>query len=209
MFGKKPDNSIFVPNFPFNVRNNCQSARWMIEDEEYGSKLSLSVLKFSKFYGDLGMTFNQIWGQIWFIAESGELPKDIVCCTYIKTKSLRDFNRCVASVQCSEKQPEHGIFTPEFVKNSGQTIDENGDPKKTTYYSLKWSWTADRSSSKWTIEQLEQCATDPANQARMIDVQGTANMICVDNLPPHELATIMMQRQSAEYSALPPAEIPM
>lgn len=40
--------------------------------------------------------------------------------TYVKNRSLNDFNRLVASVQSRGVEPATGIFVPEFVKHSGQ-----------------------------------------------------------------------------------------
>src|SRR4028119_953280 len=98
VFGAKPPNALLVPEIPIAVRNNCQIGKWTIGDTEYGSKCSMTILKFSKFFGDLGKTSQSLWAQIWFVAESGELPKGVVMVTYIKTRSLNDFNRLVISV---------------------------------------------------------------------------------------------------------------
>ena len=136
VFGVKPDNAIIVPELPLTVRNNCQSGKWTIGDNEYGSKVGMTILKFSKFFGSLGQTINTIWGQLWFVAESGELPQNVLMVTYVKGRSLRDFNRLVASVQSQGIEPAEGIFIPEFIKHSGQKPDDSGVIKPINYYSL-------------------------------------------------------------------------
>ncbi|MBK4732354.1 hypothetical protein JJD41_21150 [Oxynema sp. CENA135] len=189
VFGTKPENAIVVPELPLAVRNNCQSGKWTIGDEEYGSKLSMTILKFSKFFGSLGQTHNTLWGQIWFVAESGELPKGVVMVTYIKGRSLSDFNRLVASVQARGIEPAEGIFIPEFLKHSGQKPDETGVLKPINYYSLKWDWLE---RSEWdSLEQAAAVLSDSQNLSRMIDLESTTNMVCLDNLPPHEIACLM------------------
>jgi len=196
VFGSASDEEILVPDLPLNIRNNCQSGKWTIGDMEYGSKVSMTVLKFSKFFGSLGQTSNTIWGQVWFVAESGELPQNVVMVTYIKSRSLRDFNRLVASVQCRGVEPAEGIFIPEFTKHSGQKPDETGVFKPINYYSLKWNWVE---RSDWQmVEKAATLLAEPANQSRLIDLESTANMICLDNIPPHEIAKLMMAYQCSD-----------
>jgi len=194
VFGRKGENEILIPEMPLAARNNCQSGKWMIGDEEYGSKCSMTIIKFSKFFGNLGQTQDALWGQIWFIAESGELPQGVVMVTYIKSRSLSDFNRLVASVQARGVEPATGIFVPEFVRHSGQKPDETGVLKPINYYSLKWSWVE---RTDWTmLEQAAAVLADSSNLSRMIDLDGTKEMICLDNLSPHEVAVLMAAKAS-------------
>lgn len=189
VFGAKPKEALLVPEIPITVRNNCQSGQWTIGDSDYGSKASITILKFSKFFGSLGQTSHTLWGQLWFISESGELPQGVVMVTYIKNRSLNDFNRVVASVQARGVEPATGIFVPEFIKHSGQKPDDNGIVKPINYYALKWSW---NERTDWSIlEQAAAVLADPSNQSRMIDLESTRHMICLDNLPPHEIASLM------------------
>ena len=197
VFGAKAANELLVPEIPIAVRNNCQSGQWAIGDTDYGSKCSMTILKFSKFYGALGQTENALWGQIWFVAESGELPKGVVMVTYLKTRSLNDFNRLVTDVQSRGIEPATGVFIPEFTKHSGSKPDDAGITKPINYYSLKWSW---QERKDWAI--IEQAATvlsDMSSQSRMIDWAGTSSMQCLDNLSPQEAACIM-RGDSNNYS---------
>ena len=189
VFGSKPKDSILVPEIPICIRNNCQSGQWCSGDTDYGSKTSMTILKFSKFFGNLGQTKNTLWGQLWCVAESGELPRGVVFVTYIKSRSLSDFNRLITEVQARGVEPATGIFVPEFVKHSGQKPDENGIVKSVNYYSLKWSWVE---RTDWAIvEQAAAVLSDPSNLSRMIDLEGTRDMVCLDNLPPQEIGFIM------------------
>ena len=191
VFGAKPKDAILVPEMPIAARNNCQSGKWAIGDEEYGSKCTMTILKFSKFFGSLGQTQNTLWGQIWFVAESGELPAGVVMCTYIKSRSLNDFNRLITSVQSKGVEPATGIFVPEFVKHSSQKPDENGTLKPINYYSLKWAW---EERKDWSmIEQAAAVLADESNLSRMMDLEGTSQMVCLDDLPPKDIAYLMSQ----------------
>jgi hypothetical protein len=214
VFGAKPSNALLVPEIPIAVRNNCQSGQWTIGDTDYGSKCSMTILKFSKFFGSLGQTSHTLWGQLWFVAETGELPQGVVMVTYIKNRSLNDFNRLVASVQSRGVEPATGIFIPEFVKHSGQKPDDSGVVKPINYYSLKWSW---NERKDWAvIDQAAAVLSDSSNQSRMIDLEGTKAMVCLDNLPAQQVASLMAAHAGGESDAialnsnggmsLPPAE---
>lgn len=198
VFGSKPKDAIMVPPLPIGVRNNCQRGEWAIGDEFYGNKAAITILKFSKFFGNLGMTKNTLWGQIWFVVESGNLPHDVVMVTYLKTRSLDDFNRMVTEVQARGIEPGEGIFIPEFIKQSGT---KNGNP--TNYYSLKWSWIE---RTDWTIvEKAAAVLADPLNQSLMVDLDGTREMVCIDNLPPHEIACLLASSDRITSSRSPAA----
>ena len=200
VFGAKPSNALLVPEIPIAVRNNCQSGQWTIGDTDYGSKCSMTILKFSKFFGSLGQTSHTLWGQLWFVAETGELPQGVVMVTYIKNRSLNDFNRLVASVQSRGVEPATGIFVPEFVKHSGQKPDDSGVVKPINYYSLKWSW---NERKDWAvIDQAAAVLSDSSNQARMIDLEGTKAMVCLDNLPAQQVASLMAAHAGGESDAI-------
>ncbi|NER37699.1 MAG: hypothetical protein F6J93_27685 [Oscillatoria sp. SIO1A7] len=197
VFGAKKENSILVPNMPLAVRNNCQSGKWtMGGDKEYGSKLSMTILKFSKFFGSLGQTQNTIWGQIWFVAEAGDLPKNVAMVTYIKGQSLQEFNTLVALIQARGIEPAEGIFVPTFAKRTGQKTGKDGVPRAVNYYVLEWDWT-EREENQWEI--VEQAAAALLDHADLlVDVDGTRQMICLDNLPQHEVAMIINSLQGRE-----------
>lgn len=189
VFGAKPKEALLIPDIPIQARNNCQSGQWVIGDMDYGSKCSMTILKFSKFFGNLGQSINTLWGQIWFVVESGELPQGIVLVTYIKGRSLGELNRVVSSVQARGVEPALGIFIPEFQKHSGQKPDENGVVKPINYYSLKWHW---QERADWSIiDQAAAALSDENNLSRMIDLEGTKKMVCLDKLTPDETAKLM------------------
>ena len=192
VFGKKSKNAIVVPELPLSVRNNCQFGKWMLGDREYGSKLAITILKFGKFFGNLGQTQNTLWGQIWFVAEGGELPKDVVMVTYIKGRSLRDFNRLVASVQSRGIEPAEGIFVADFIEHASQKIDGDGVSQPILYYSLKWDWI--ERDDRQRIDRIAKILADKNNLGCLIDLDNTQQMTCLDDLPPQEVAEIVLNR---------------
>lgn len=226
VFGCKPANGIIVPELPISTRNNCQAGRWTIGDEEYGSKLAMTILKFSKFFGSLGQTHNTLWGQLWFVAEAGDLPQGVVLVTYIKGRSLSDFNRKVTEVMARGIEPAEGIFVPEFIKHSGQKPDESGVLKPINYYSLSWQWyergakfsnvqdpvlkqiDAGADTAWDRLDQVAAALEDPNNQARLHDLEGSKLMVCLDHLPPHEIVRLMAAHSTGEATSeamlLPP-----
>lgn len=193
VFGAKPADALLVPEIPIAVRNNCQSGCWTIGDEDYGNKCSMTIIKFSKFFGDLGMTRQTLWAQLWFIAESGNLPQGTVMLTYIKSRSLNDFNRLVVSVQSRGIEPGTGIFVPTFVKHSGQKPDESGVLRSTNYYSLKWDWTERTDFS--VIEQAAAVLKDERIRSNLYDFEGTREMICLDNYSREEIKALTESKQ--------------
>lgn len=78
--------------------------------------------------------------------------------------------------------------------------DDSGVVKPINYYSLKWSWLERKD---WdVIDQAAAVLSDMSNQSRMIDLEGTRQMICLDNLPPQEVACLMAAHASGESDVI-------
>jgi hypothetical protein len=135
VFGTKPANEILVPEFPLGIRNDCQIGRWKIGDRPIDGDITMSIIKVARFFGDLGTTKATDWLQVWFIAESGNLPPDTVMVTYLKTRSLGNFYFTITTLMAKGIEPASGIFKPKFEKYSG-----NIDGQNTSYYGLIWDW---------------------------------------------------------------------
>jgi hypothetical protein len=185
VFGAKPADALLVPEIPIAVRNNCQIGKWTIGDTEYGSKCSMTILKFSKFFGNLGKTSQALWGQLWFVAEAGDLPKGVVMVTYIKTRSLSDFNRLVISVQSRGVEPATGTFIPTFTKYNG----ENG-----AYYGLTWQWEEKNDFS--IIDQAAAVLSNPQTKSNLYDLEGTKDMVCLDHRSKEEIKALTQGHQA-------------
>jgi hypothetical protein len=132
VFGKlmKEEINFFKP--PYNVRNNCQVGQWAkSEDDFIGNSLNIAIIGTNEFYGKLGKSSGN-WLQIWFVAGPDEtkLPKNIVCVTYIKTRSIAQFGQTIIELM-SNGEPATGIFTGSFLKHS----NDYG-----SYASVKFNW---------------------------------------------------------------------
>jgi hypothetical protein len=132
VFGKlmKEEINFFKP--PYNVRNNCQVGQWAkSEDEFISNSLDIAIIGTNEFYGKLGKSSGN-WLQIWFVAGPDEtkLPKNVVCVTYIKTRSIAQFGQKIIELM-SNGEPATGIFTGSFLKHS----NDYGN-----YASVKFDW---------------------------------------------------------------------
>jgi hypothetical protein len=132
VFGKlmKEEINFFKP--PYNVRNNCQVGQWAkSEDDFIGNSLNIAIIGTNEFYGKLGKSSGN-WLQIWFVAGPDEtkLPKNVVCVTYIKTRSIAQFGQKIIELM-SNGEPATGIFTGSFLKHS----NDYGN-----YASVKFDW---------------------------------------------------------------------
>lgn len=189
VFGEINQDAILVPEIAIGLRNNCQSGAWTLGDMPAGNKLHCSILKFSKFFGDLGATKNTLWGQIWLVAEFGsseDIPDNCVLVTYIKNRSLTDFNRLIITFQSKGINPAMGVFCPKYIKHSKGLADGT----TATYYSLEWHW-RDRTPDDNSIEKLSDCL----HGDKFIDCQGTSKMKCLDGLPASEIQQIIAGQQ--------------
>ena len=132
VFGKLMTEQINFFKPPYNVRNNCQVGQWAkTEDDFIGNSLDIAIINTQEFYGKLGKSTGN-WLQIWFVAAPSEskLPKNVVCCTYIKTRSLSAFGQTIIELM-SNGEPAIGIFTGSFQKHS----NDYGN-----YSSVKFDW---------------------------------------------------------------------
>lgn len=78
VFGTRPANSIYLPDIPYSVRLNCKDGGLFIGGFEAqhrktnpDQKIDISIVKVSKFYGNLGKTENTFWIQLFFIPAPG------------------------------------------------------------------------------------------------------------------------------------------
>ncbi len=190
VFGTKPVNSIFLPQMPFAVRNDCQIGQWKIGDEDFrGNSLDISIIKVSQFFGSLGKTKNAQWLQVWFIPAPSEekLPSSTVCITYIKSRSISQFSQKITELMASG-EPALGIFTASFEKHAGDMG---------TYYSLRWDWRNRGNDAENT--QIEQIATFMQTAPNLFDMNNAANLICIDGMSNEEISTLInLARAEAE-----------
>lgn len=174
VFGTKPENAIFNPATPYNVRFNCQAGQLAISESEFlGSEAEISIVKVSRFFGTLGNTKNVEWFQLFYVPAPTckILPANTVCCSYIKTRSIGQFQQCVTRLMGSGVNPAEGIFKLSFQKHSSD--DRN-------YFSVRWEWRSRKGKAE--TEQLQMLAAFMEESPQLIDQGGTRQMISVDGL---------------------------
>lgn len=152
---------IHCPPIPISVRGDCQKGMWKLFDDPLPGDITMSILKRESYYGAFSPMYapSEIL-QIWFVAESGPLPKDTVMVTYIKERSLNAFNRLVATLIAKRTDPSTGIFKPKF---------QSYDSKKsgTKYYGLVWDWEPRTDMDREA--ELSAVVANHDNQLKMID----------------------------------------
>ncbi|MDV3002828.1 MAG: hypothetical protein N5P05_004483 (plasmid) [Chroococcopsis gigantea SAG 12.99] len=187
VFGTRPPNSIFLPQVPYNLRNDCKVGRWKVGEDDYlGKEIEVSIIKVSQFFGTLGKTANSFWLQLWFVPAPGcaDLPKNTVCLTYLKKRSIAQFSQKVTELMESG-EPALGLFKGSFTKHSG----DKGD-----YYSVAWDWRERETEEE--IAQLEQIADFMATSPKLVDL--SVNLIGIDGLSPDEIELLMASAKSHE-----------
>jgi hypothetical protein len=193
VFGTRPQQGLFLPQVPFNLRNDLKVGQWKVGEEDYrGKQIEISILKVAQFFGNLGKTTNAFWLQVWFVGapDCDILPKNTICLTYLKKRSIAQFSQKVTELMESG-EPALGVFQGSFLKHSG----DKGD-----YYSVGWDWRERETDEE--IEQLEQIADFMAMNPKLVDL--SVNLIPIDGLSPEEIELIMSsaKAQELESSAL-------
>lgn len=182
--GTKPKNAIFLPNQPYQVRFNCQSGQLALSETEFlGNSAEISILKVARFFGTLGKTRNTEWLQLFFIPapDCKILPTDTVCVSYIKTRSLGQFNQTMVRLLGDGSNPADGIFCINFIAHSND---------KGNYFSVSWKWRQRKEGEEQ--EQLKRIAAFLKGKPQLIDLGSTANLISCESLTALEIEEMRM-----------------
>lgn len=190
VFGSKPINSIYLPDVPYGVRNDCQLGRWKVGDGDIkGTEIEVSIIKVSRYFGSLGKAKDKFWRQIWFIPAPSckTLPSNTVCVTYLKTRSINQFAAKIAELM-EFGNPAEGIFIGGFEKHSNDLGN---------YYSVNWKWRERESLDE--KQQLEVLSAFMNTQPLLLDSDATQDMVCVDGIDVQELLLLV---ESAKAGAV-------
>ena len=198
VFGTRPTDAIYLPDVPYSVRLNCKDGGLFIGGYEAqhrktnpDQKIDISIIKVSKFFGSLGKTKNVLWLQLFYVAapnvDGSILPKNTVCCSYIKKQSISHLFNKVQQVM-DHDDPGFGIFTLSFNREVG----ENG-----VYYSVDFDWRSRESEEE--EQQLDLIAAFMLTyKEQLIDLEGTRDLTCVDGWTAQQLQALTAQRQELE-----------
>lgn len=186
VFGTRPENSIFVPELPYPVRADCGVGMFKVGNDDYrGKAMRMSIVHAAMMFGRLGKATTNFL-QIWFIPAPNDLlnpplPKDTLCCMYIKTQSIRAFYTKVTELM-NKIDPGNGVFEAGFEKHA------NADGE--TYYSVVWEWEERKTDEEWA--QLELIAGFLAGEPTFFD--GSNNLARIQGLDSEQV-----ERVKAEY----------
>jgi hypothetical protein len=195
VFGTRPDNAICLPDIPYAVRLNCKDGGLFVGGYEAqhrktnpDQKIDISIIKVSKFFGTLGKTENVLWLQLFFVAAPGVdskiLPKNTVCCSYIKKQSIAHLFNKVQEVM-EQGDPGMGIFSLGFNREVG----ENG-----VYYTVSFDWKERESEAeKQQLNLIAAFMSAMGNQ--LIDFEGTRDLTRVDGWTAQQLQEHTETRQ--------------
>lgn len=191
VFGHKPKGAIYLGDQPYSVRNDCAAGQWKVGDDDFrGKEIEISIIKVSRYFGTLGKATNTFWLQVWFIPapSCAALPKNTVCLTYLKTRSLTTFSQKITELMESG-EPAEGIFKAGFQKHS----NEYG-----AYFSVDWDWRERTTPEEQS--QLEQIAAFLQSDPPLFDLSSTKQLVCIDSASNAEIAALA---ESASHPALP------
>ena len=201
VFGTRPTDAICLPDVPYSVRLNCKDGGLFVggnkdihKKSKSDQKIDISIIKVSKFFGTLGKTENVLWIQLFFVAAPGVapaiLPRNTVCCTYIKKQSSTHlFNKVQEVMEYGD--PGMGIFTLSFNEQTGE---------KGTYYTVSFDWRERESEAE--IQQLDLIAAFMSSyKEQLIDLEGTRDLTCVDGWTAQKLQGLTAQQPQLERSS--------
>lgn len=173
VFGSKPKDAVYVPDNAYAIRNDCKFGRWTDGNGEkgLGKEAQMVIVGFENFYGNLGKTKLENWGQVWAVCIEGCIPQNIVFCTYVKRESLQNLNKLVNKVisENDNFDPGNGIFTPTFSYREGQWGP---------YWALTWEWERLEEDApiieriKASLKDKYHLLEDPIGTKDMISLKG-------------------------------------
>ena len=189
---------IYIPPVPAGLRNNCKEGNWLFSDRILANRESdWLIMGFCPFFGDLGKKHqDKHWGQIWIYPLTEGIPK-MLFVSYLKTfgyQSFRDeYNLLKAENKIATQQVWHATFI--------STANEHGD-----FYKLAWKPT-DAAPEIIELSQKVEAAMK-ANLERLIDLEGTKEMVNLFGLKPEEKQAAIAQFKAKKAQALAPQNQP-
>lgn len=215
--------AILIPDNALALRNNCKEGRWMLGDTNYGDRLKLVALKFSRYLhkGNDVLPPGTPIGQLWFCPLSGgegtdeqgnktQLAHNLVYYTLLKNSksgksgSLLNFGQKAAQLQAQGYDFREVAWQPKFIKKSGTVINDLGMPEAASWYVLDWSFTLPEDQDEITYNKIGNIISvlnDRSQMQKLLDPAMLAEHEQVDHLSPQEI----LQLAQSMSVAVPPA----
>jgi len=204
--------AILIPDNALALRNNCKEGRWVLGDTNYGDRLKLVALKFSRYLhkGNDVLAPGTPIGQLWFCPIEGGIGTDengnetrlalnLVYYTLLKNSksgksgSLLNFGQKAAQLQAFGYDFREVVWTPRFVKKSGTVINDAGQPEAASWFVLDWNHILPQDQDDATYEKignLINILTDGQEMEKLLDPTLLADHECIDGLSNPEIVQV-------------------
>ena len=226
--GFNPD-AILIPDNALALRNNCKEGRWMLGDTNYGDRLKLVAVKFSRYLhkGNDVISPGTPIGQLWFCPMEGgigtdeqgnetKLAHNLVYYTLLKNSksgksgSLLNFGQKAAQLEASGYDFREVVWSPRFVKKSGTIINDAGQPEAASWFVLDWNYVLPEKLDDATynkIGNLINILSDGIQMEKLLDPMILSDHEPIDGLTLPQVVEVKQKLVlSAASIALPPLQ---
>lgn len=194
IFPKVDPNGIWIIDSGLEVRNNCQKGSFTNgEKTSLGTELECTFLQVKNLFGRVSEeSEDTVWKEIYFVPNQTVqwLPKNIVCYTLVKTRSLTNLSNTVSRIiSLPDVDPSNGIFKLSFIPHSSPKGD---------YYSLKFDW-RERINEAEDI-QLEKISDFLNHQPKLVN-RLSLELIDLDALSMDEQTHVIQEAKNRKFQA--------
>ncbi|MDJ0718553.1 MAG: hypothetical protein QNJ54_30735 [Prochloraceae cyanobacterium] len=217
--------SIYIPDSPLLLKNNCKEGCWQLGDTNYGSRLKLVALKFSRYLhmGNDAIAAGAPIGQLWFCPIDGgvgsdeqgneiQLALNLVYYTLLKNSksgksgSLLNFGQKAALLQGQGIDYREVVWIPKFIKKSGTVTNDIGQAESASWYVLDWGVVLPEDQDDSTYEKignLIDILSSAEEMGKLIDPIVEGECRCVDGLKPQQIAQLANSMATAVNGSTP------
>lgn len=204
--------AICIPDMAMRLDNNCKEGAWFLGETNYGNRLQVIAVKFSKRlhvgneYTDPGNPM----GQLWFVPVVGgigsdeqgneiQLPLNICYYTLIKNSksgksgSLINFGQKATLCQSQGYDFREVIWIPRFIKKSGMITNEAGQKESASWYVLDWSFIKPEEQATEQFNRVQktiEILQSEDQMQRLFDPGLEKESRCVDGMTSAEIAAL-------------------
>lgn len=192
IFPKVDGSKIWIIDSGLEIRNNCQKGQFTnSEKTSLGNELECTFLQVRNLFGRVSEDSDDtLWKEIYFVPNHTVewLPKNCVCYTLVKTRSLTNLSNTVSQIiSLPDVDPSNGIFRLSFIQHSSPKGD---------YYSLKFDWRERQNKAEdvQLINIYDFMDTEPKLTNRL-----SLELIDLDTLSMEEQSRIIQEAKSRRF----------